>query len=168
MTASTTSGTSEHRTPELDELTRRIEGGARRFGYVMAAACNAVLLWLVHQLLDWGWPGFLTEEFDRVLPWVTVSLVVSMVANLWFAVDDRTWRKPLGELVSAVAALASAWRTWVVFPFEFTGTDWSWLVRTVLVVGIVGMAIGIVVHSSRLVGQLRDRPAAGGPSDRSA
>lgn len=129
--------------------------GAKRFGYVVAAACNAVLLWIVHQLLDWGWPGFLTDDFDRVLPYVTVSLAVSTIVNVWFAVDDRAWRKPLGELASAVAGLVSAWRTWVVFPFEFTGTDWSWLVRAVLVVGIVATAIGIVVHTARLVEQLR-------------
>lgn len=153
MTASATPGSSEQRTPV--ELTERIEAGARHFGYLVAAACNAVLLWVAHQLLDWGWPGFLTEDFDRVLPYVTVSLVVSMVANLGFALDDRTWRKPLGELASAVAGLVSAWQTWVVFPFEFTGTDWSWLVRTVLVVGIVATAVGSIVHASRLAAQLR-------------
>ena len=140
-------------TPERrQELGNRIGSGAKRVGYAVAAALNAVFLWIAHQLLDWGWPGFLTEEFERLLPVVTVSFAVSIAANLWFVWDDTGWRKPFGQLVDAITGFVAAWRTWVVFPFDFSdGTDWSWLARTVVVVGIVGTAIGVLVYAAQLV-----------------
>lgn len=142
------------RPPELND---RIGRGAKRVGYAIAAVLNAIFLWIVHQLLDWEWPGFLTEDFDRLLPYVTVSFAVSIAASVWFFWDDRGWRKPLGQLVDAMTGFVAAWRTWVVFPFDFSdGTDWSWALRTGIVVGIVGTAIGIVAYAARLATSLGD------------
>ena len=50
---------------------RRPVPPGRQFGYFVAVACNIALLWVSHQLLDWGWPRFLTDEFTSVLPWIT-------------------------------------------------------------------------------------------------
>ena len=46
----------------------RAPAPGRRSGYVVAVAINAALLWVTHQLLDWGWPRFLTEDFEELLP----------------------------------------------------------------------------------------------------
>jgi hypothetical protein len=146
MSSTTTRRTRQRQAPTVPM-------GARRVGYLVAAAINAGLLWIAHQLLDWEWPGFLTPAYDDVLPWITASLVVSVVANLWYAWDDRTWRKPLGELVtSAVGVIVSA-RMWQVFPFDFAGYDhdWSWAARTTIVVGIVATSIGVVASVAKLL-----------------
>ena len=134
--------------------TDRPPPAGRRFGYVIAIAVNAVLFWLVHQLLGWGWPGFLTEDFDRVLPWLSVSFAAGIVANACFLYRDRGWFRSLADLTTSTIGLVVSVQTWKVFPFDFTGHDWSWAIRLGIVVGIVGCAIGMVVHAVKLVQQL--------------
>jgi hypothetical protein len=140
-------------TPDREAvIVARVERGARRFGYLLAGAVNAVLLWITHQLLDWGWPGFLTREFEDLLPWITVSFVVSIVVNAVYAWRDAHPVKPIGEMITAAVGFAVAVRTYQVFPFDFSGydTDWSWLARLVLVLAMIGMVIGFVTHTGKL------------------
>lgn len=125
---------------------------SRRFGYTLAVALNGGMLWIAHQLLDWDWPRFLTDDFDRLLPWVTFSFVTSMVVNAGFLVRDRGRPRALGDLVTSAVALVVSQRTWEVFPFDFVGyaRDWAWLCRTLLVIAIVGSAIGVLVNAIKL------------------
>jgi prepilin signal peptidase PulO-like enzyme (type II secretory pathway) len=138
-------------TPE-EIVEQRIAGGAKRFGYVLAAALNGVGLWIAHQLLDWEWPGFLTAEFDDLLPIVTFSFVVSIVANLVYAWSDRWPIKPLGEMATAAIGFAVALSTYLVFPFDFSAhdTDWSWLARLIVIAVMVATVIAFVVESVEL------------------
>jgi hypothetical protein len=132
---------------------RRPPVAARRFGYLVAIAANAIILWVVHQLLVWEWPGFLTGEFEQVLPRVSASLIASMLVNAGFVLCDRGRCKPLGDLVTTAFGLAVSVRMLAVFPFGFAGysTDWSWAFRAVLVVGIAGTAIAVLVNLVKLV-----------------
>jgi hypothetical protein len=132
------------------EMGERVAAQGRRIGYVVAAIVNLVVLWLVHRFLDWGWPGFLTEEWNDVLPVLTISIGASVVANLVFAWRSDHPIKPLGDLVTTVLGLIATIRVLRVFPFEFSGTDWSWVVRTVLIAAIVGMSIAVVALLGRL------------------
>lgn len=150
---------------ELEEVVeKRIEGASSRFGYLVGAAVNTVMLWVAHNLLDWDWPGFLTSEFDDVLPLITFSFVVSIVANLVYVLNDGWPVKPTGELTTAAIGFVVALRIWQVFPFEFTERDWSWLVRSVLVVAMVGSALGAV---AALVKLARGAPRTGSALPRS-
>ena len=120
----------------------------RRFGYLVAAAINGVLLWVFHQLLDWGWPKFLTDDFEQVLPILSVSLVATIVANLLFVAYDPRWFRALAESVTSALSLASAVRMWQVFPFDFStmARDWSTLARVLIAVGIAGLVIAVVAN----------------------
>lgn len=139
-----------------DVIRRRVEAsiarGATRFGYVVAAAINGVVLWIAHQLPEWEWPGFLTRDYDGLLPILTFSFVVGIVANLVYAWNDRWPVKQLGELLTDAIGFVVAVRVWQVFPFDFSeyDADWSWLVRTILVVAMVGTAIGFVAETVKL------------------
>jgi hypothetical protein len=126
---------------------------AQRFGYGLAVVLNGLMLWVAHQLLDWRWPGFLTRDFENLLPWVTVSFVASMAANLGFIVHDRGPSRALADLMTAAIGLAVALKTWAVFPFDFStyDRDWTGLARVILVVAIVGTLIGVVVNTVKLV-----------------
>jgi hypothetical protein len=125
----------------------------RRAGYVIAALIDVVLLWVTHQLLDWGWPSFLTPEFDEVLPIISASFVVGIAFSVVLLIHDPPWLKLLDDIVGAVIAFIASWRTLTVFPFDFSdwGTDWAWLLRAILVVALVGTAIAVVVGTVRLV-----------------
>ncbi len=146
----------------------RAPAPGRRFGYVVAVAINAALLWVTHQLLDWGWPRFLTEDFEELLPVITVSLVASMVANALFVLADPPWFKALCNAVTSAISFVVAVRTWQVFPFDFTSyaVDWSTLARVVVIVAVVGSAVATVVNLVNVPRELarRGRPAAFDPA----
>ena len=139
-------------TTEAPPTTRR-SSAARRFGYLVAIAVNAALLWAVNQLLVWGWPGFLTEEFTEVLPLVSASLIAGMVVNAVLLLRDRGRVKALGELITAAFGLAISVRLWTVFPFDFSGhgTDWNGTLRVALGVGIAVMAVAVLANLATLI-----------------
>ena len=120
----------------------------RRFGYLLAAAINGVLLWVSHHLLEWGWPSFLTEDFEQVLPILSASFVATIVANVLFVAHDPRWFRALAESVTSALSLVAAVRMWQVFPFDFStmARDWSTLARVLIAVGIAGLAVAVVAN----------------------
>ncbi len=128
----------------------------KRFGYVVAIGCNAVGIYIVHHLLDWGWPRFLTDQFDDVLPLITVSFVYGMVTNAMFVVYDHQWFKSLANVGGSVIAFVITLRLFQVYPFDFSGyaVNWSWAVTTLLIIGMVVTAIAAVAESVRVVTSL--------------
>ena len=139
-------------TSQAPPTTRR-SSAARRFGYLVAIAVNAALLWAVNRLLVWGWPGFLTEEFTEVLGLISASLIAGMVVNAALLLRDRGRAKALGELVTAAFGLAISVRMWTVFPFDFSGygTDWSGALRVALGVGIAVLAVAVLANLATLL-----------------
>lgn len=136
-----------------DTRVRRRPTPAARLGFAISIAINGAMLWVAHQLLDWQWPAFLTDEFADVLPLVSASLVVSMAVNAVYLALDRRWVRPLGDLVTAVVAVVVTIRVLDVFPFDFSAyaTDWTWLARTTLIVGLVGALIAALVNGVKLI-----------------
>ncbi len=149
MTAPTAPSPPEQR----EHPAARAPSPGRRAGYVATVIVNAVLLWISHQLLDWDWPRFLTEDFDEVLPIVSASFVAAIVANLAFVVFDPRWFTSLLEALTSAISLAAGIAVLRVFPFDFSSYahDWSWMVRTVIVVGIIATAVTLVVHLAHLL-----------------
>ena len=145
----------------------RAPGRGHRAGYVIAVAINAVMLWITHRLLDWGWPRFLTQDFEELLPVITLSFLASMVVNAAFIVADPPWFKSLCNVVTSAISLAVAVRTWQVFPFDFSSyaVDWSTIARVVVIVAAVGSAIATLVNLVNVPRELarRGRPAEVNP-----
>jgi hypothetical protein len=135
----------------------------RRVGYLVAASLNAALLWIAHHLLDWSWPAFLTGAFEDLLPYVTVSLLATVVANLVWIAWGPAWFRHLAQLGLNLIAVVVTVRTWQIFPFDFSGYPawWETVARVVILVGIVGSAVGAVVELVKLV---QGRPADPGRS----
>ena len=50
-------------------------GAAKRVGYLVAVIVNALMLFVVNNLYDWDLFAFLTKDFDRVVPIISISLV---------------------------------------------------------------------------------------------
>jgi hypothetical protein len=126
---------------------------AARSGYVVAIGVNGLMLWVAHQLLEWGWPAFLTDDFERVLPLLTASLVAGMAVNVGFLRWDSGRFRASGDLVTSAFGLAVSLRLWAVFPFDFVGYDrgWSLLLHAGLVLVIFGSVIAMIAAVTRLV-----------------
>lgn len=142
------------RAPAPPEPARRgVPTPVKRIGFLVAAAVNGVMLWVAHQLLEWGWPAFLTADLERVLGLVTASFVASIVLNLALAVHHGVRFRAFVDGVTAGFALSVGLRMWAVFPFDFSGyaTDWSTVVRVALGLGIAATGIAIIANLVKLV-----------------
>lgn len=126
---------------------------SRRTGYAIAVAINAALLWVVLNIQSWDLLPFLTERFSEVVPWLSLSLIVSILANLTYQFDDSPPIRAFGDLFTSLVGAWAAYRVLAVFPFEFAGDgfDGSTLVRVLLIVAIVGGAIGTIAAFVRLI-----------------
>ena len=145
-------------TTQPKSLKKRPSVGARRFGYVVAALVNAAMLYLVNVWPGWDAVPFLTDETTQVLGLVNASMVIGIAANLVYVANDTTWVRGIGELTTTAVGLAAMIQIWQVFPFDFAGYsfDWDVVVRVLLVLGMVGSAIGLV---AKLVSLRADTPS---------
>jgi hypothetical protein len=133
----------------------------RRVGYAVAIVGNAMLVYVVHHLLEWGWPHFLSPRFDEVVPIITLALVASIIANTVFVFFDPDWLRALaGSITSAIGFVAALW-LYQTFPFDFSTyeRDWSTLARLVVMSVMLGAAIGLVVESGKLLTPRHGYPA---------
>jgi len=124
-----------------------------RFGYRVAIAVNAVMWVIVNNILDWGWAPFLTDDFARIVWLLDLSFLGAIVVNAIYLGYDPRWFKSVSQIVLGVISMAVAIRTFQVFPFDFTGSQFNWepLARFVIVLTMVGVGISIVVESAKLV-----------------
>lgn len=124
----------------------------KRFGYVLAALINVALVYVVHNLLDWDVAPFLTADFDRVVPIVTVSLIATAVFNLIYVLYDPRWFKSLSQIGLLGISIAATAKMYQVFPFDFSAYefDWETLTRVVMIIAIVGAAVGIITEFAKL------------------
>jgi hypothetical protein len=124
--------------------------GTRRFGYVVAAAVNALLLTLVNARPGWDAVPFLTDDTTLVLGAVNASITAGLVANLLYLLADPRRLRALGDAVTTTVGLYAMVKIWQVFPFDVTD-GWTTVLRVLLVVGIAGSGIAIVSALVRVV-----------------
>ncbi|GGL37305.1 hypothetical protein H9L10_15360 [Phycicoccus endophyticus] len=122
-------------------------------GHVVGALVNLVVLYLVNVAPGWQTLPFLTDATPRVLGLVNAALWVSAAAEAVYVVRGTGPVRAAGEVVTTLVGLGATLRVWAVFPFELS-EGWHLLVRGLLVVALVGSAIGILVALGRLVGAL--------------
>lgn len=135
------------------EIPVRVTRAARRFGYTLAALINLAMLFVANHLLEWGWPPWLTGEFERVLPLLSVSLVVAAAWNVAWIAYDAAWFKSIGNIVQASISWFVTLRLLQVFPFDFSAydVDWATVTRGILVLALLGVSIGLVAESVKLL-----------------
>lgn len=123
-----------------------------RVGSGVAVVINLALLIITDNLLDWGWLPFLTGEFAELVPWISVSLMLSIVTNLFYLFEDRLEVRAVGQILVNLVSIVVTYRILLVFPFDFDGYAFAWevIARIALVLAIVGAGIGILFESIRL------------------
>lgn len=131
----------------------RRSGAGRRIGYLVAVVVNVALWYLANVRPGWQAVPFLTGETEQVLGTFNLAVVVGAVSNALYVLWDPPRLRALGDLVGAVVGLVLTVRLYGVFPFDFSDLpyDLTTLVRVLLVVGIVGAAIGILASLVALV-----------------
>ena len=141
------------------EVSPQVKEAGRRFGYGVAVIVNLVMLVAVQFILDWGWLPFLTDEFRGLIPWISLSLLVSIVANLVYQFNDSTIVKSTGQILVNLVSLFVTYQIYLVFPFDFSAYAFNWEValRILLILTIVGTGIGVLTETIKLASGELDR-----------
>ena len=127
-----------------------------RAGYAIAVAVNLALLFVVSNLLAWGWIPFLTDDFEQLLPIVSLSLIVGAIVNAAFILYNDQWFRSVGQIVQNVFGLFVIVTTLKVFPFNFSAysINWTTITRVVLIVLAVLIGIGTIAEFAKLIRSL--------------
>lgn len=130
---------------------------ARRIGYGISLAIFSASIWIASNLVEWGWPSFLTEEWDDALPYIIAALGVSIVLTIVMVWFDPKWYRSLVEIITNMANLFATLAVWRIWPFEFSegGFPWEPIVRIGVVVGVIAPIIAIALATVKLVRELR-------------
>jgi hypothetical protein len=126
----------------------------RMTDYIFAVIFNIAFLVVVNKVPDWN-IVFITDSFPEVLWALNTSIAVSLAGNLILIFFHPRFLHHLLTAVFSVFGILATSVLLSVFPFEFAELVGEWLnilVRIVLIVGIVGSAIGVVVNIVKAVG----------------
>ncbi len=125
--------------------TARRSRSARRVGYALTAGVNLIAWWITLNLLDWGWPSFLTGAFEDLSALIGFSLAATAVMNLTWMAHDPPRFKHTAQIALNVVSMAVTIRTWQVFPFDFSTFSYDWTVVVRLAIG--ASMLGLIVAS---------------------
>jgi len=131
----------------------------RRFGYGVAIVINIAMLIVVQNIVAWGWLPFLTDEFAEVVPWISLSLSISILANIIYELNDSPPVKSAGQVVVNVISVLVTYQIFTVFPFDFStySFDWGVVIRIVLILAMVGAGIGAATEAIKLAAMAREK-----------
>lgn len=126
---------------------------ARRFGYVVAIAVNFGLIAVVNNILDWDIAPFLTSDFSRLVGFISLSLALTIAANVVYLAYDPAWFKSLTQIGLLLVSLAVTIRVYQVFPFDFSSYDfdWSTMTRWILIIAMAGTGIGMLTEVAKVL-----------------
>jgi hypothetical protein len=128
--------------------------------YIAAIVVNALILIVVNQILNWGILPFLTQDFKEVLPIQNISLAATIIFNAAYLFFDPKWFTSLLGMVTNALGVAVVLRFMSVFPFDFSaysGFNWTVLARVMLIVGLVGCAIGLLTEAVKFAAAIMGR-----------
>ncbi len=122
----------------------------RVLGHLVGVLVNVVMLLAIHVWPGWDALPFLTGETPQVLGIIDASLVAGIVVHLLQLPGRPGWLNPAGLVVTSAFGVATSLRVLQVFPFDLSH-GWELVVRVLLVIGVVGAAIGVLAALVSLV-----------------
>ena len=149
-----------------EQLPAEVKQLARRSGYGAAVVVNLIILYVINNLPGWDWLRFLTDDFGGLLWLINISLVATVLVNLFWLGYDPAWFRSLSQvglnLISAVVTV----RLYQVFPFDFSTYEFNWapLARLVMILTMVGLAVGTIAELVKLVSRGGKTQPVGPPS----
>lgn len=108
---------------------------------------NTVPLWRQYT------QGVVLEDFVRILWAANLSFLVQIAGNLSLMFYRPPRFAALVQILATAAGLLSLIVFYLVFPLDFSQVGVAWLnsaLRIVLIVGMVGAAIGLIVQTVKL------------------
>jgi len=131
--------------------------GARRVGYIVAIIVLFVIIYILRHLREWGLT-FLTEDFDKCLFYIELSIYITIAANILFVFYDNRWFKHLLQVVTGIASAVALIMVYVIYPFDFMNGAWDKWGKIILLVLFGFTIIGIIADLVKGIRYLAREP----------
>lgn len=118
---------------------------ARKIGYLFAIAFMILCIYILRHLRQWG-VDFLTEDFDKLLFYIELSIKVSIASQVLFIFYDNSWFKHLIRGITSIFSALSVIMTYVIYPFSFQNHNVDKWVKIGLLVVFLLTVISIIVE----------------------
>jgi hypothetical protein len=119
--------------------------GARKIGYIIVILIMVFFIYFLSDYRRWGL-NFLTEDFDKCLIYIKVSIYMTIAANVLFIIYDNRWFKHIIQAVSSIAGALALIMIYVIFPFTFSDGAWTKWIRIGILALFIITVISIIVE----------------------
>jgi hypothetical protein len=126
--------------------------GARIFGYIVAIIINLAILFVVNNLLNWN-VSFVTGELNDSIYYISLSIIITSIANFIFIFYDGERFKNGVEIFSNIFSFIAAYMMFMNYPFDLNvifNFNIDLIAQACLVLAMVGIAIATVVNFVRI------------------
>lgn len=118
--------------------------------YIVAVVANFMLFYILNNLLSWN-VGFVTSSFADCLWAINISIAATVIGNILLLAYDPSWFRHSIRLSYDLFALNAVYTLYKVFPFSFNQGFFNEATKILLIVAMVGVAIGTIVEAIKLV-----------------
>ena len=118
--------------------------------FIAAIIINIIFLYIVNNLLNWN-ISFIAPTFSQVLFILNVSIIANILANIGFLIYQRGWFRSLAQIILNIIGFAVAYSFFVVFPFVFQTIAFAYILKFLLILGMIALVIASIVEVLRLI-----------------
>jgi hypothetical protein len=126
-----------------------------RASFVVAIIFNLIFIYIVNQIPYWD-ISFITSSWSETLWILNLSLVITIIGNLFFLFYHPQWFRSLAQIVMNVFVFWAIKALYTVFPFSFSQSSLATLTWFILIILMIGVSISILVELVKLVASLLD------------
>lgn len=121
----------------------------QRLGFTLAIFFLVIFMAFVNNLQNGYLPfveNFLTQDFDKCLWAINLSLAVSIFMNFIFMFYCPAWFRHLMKIVMNIFSLISTFVFFSIFPLSLPSIMIEQVIRWVLILAMIATTIGIIVE----------------------
>lgn len=125
----------------------------RRGEHIWAIIWNIIFLWVVNKVPDWNL-SFITSIFCIVQAFLIYNIFIQIAVNTIMAFLETRWPYYLLRFISEAATFILFIILYYLYPFDFSGTNLTWLdmlIPVIFIIVIIVSAISALVALFRMV-----------------
>lgn len=126
------------------------EKKVKKSEFIVAIIVNLILFYIVNNLLSWNF-SFITSSFQDVLWIFNISICATIIANIIFLAYHPGWFRSLAKIVLNILSFYVCYYLFTIFPFIFSQTAYTIVVKMIIIMGMVALLIISLVEVLRLI-----------------
>jgi hypothetical protein len=125
---------------------------SRKVGYIFSIAFMFLFLYILRHLRQWG-VNFLTDDFNKCLYYIELSIYISIAAQAIFIFYDNRWFRHILQAFANIAGAVAIIMLYVIYPFNIQDPTWNRWIKIGLLILFGFTVISIIIE---LVKGIRD------------